>query len=83
MELRIARKKPGEFSIHSEDGERIENAEHLETRYRKDRIITHVRITTRAKDLGKFNSARSVVKKTPDKGKDNKEKPSGSESKPA
>lgn len=74
MEVRIDRVKPGIFSIHSEDGQVLENAEHLESRYVGDKIVSHVRIVTKTKDLGRF-----IKPKTAKRMKDREEE-SGSES---
>ncbi len=74
MELRVKRIRPGEFSIHSENGALVSNAEHRETRYLGDEMLTHVVIRTKASQLGKFN--RST-------GKQVKEENHGSDSSPA
>ena len=73
MELRVKRIRPGEFSIHSETGTPITNAEHRETRYQGDEVITHVVIRTKASNMGKFT--RSSTKQ--------KEEHHGSDSSPA
>lgn len=54
MELRIKRIRPGVFSIHAESGEEISNAEHKETRYLGEEVITTITIRTKAKDTGRF-----------------------------
>ena len=74
MELRIKRIRPGEFSVHSETGTPITNAEHRETRYQGDDVLTHVVIRTKVSQLGKF---------TRNSGKQVKEEPHGSDSSPA
>ena len=60
MEVRIDRVKPGLFSIHAQDGQVLNNVEHVESRYVGDAIVTHVRITTKVKDLGKFDKPVST-----------------------
>ena len=55
--------KPGLFSIHAQDGQILKNAEHLESRYVGDAIVTHVRITTKIKDLGRFDKPVSGLRR--------------------
>jgi len=76
MEVRIDYVKPGLFSIHAQDGQVLKNAEHLESRYVGDAIVTHVRITTKVKDLGKFDKPVSTKRMK------HEEQHSGSESEP-
>ena len=73
MELRVKRIRPGEFSIHSETGTPITNAEHRETRYVGDEVLTHVVIRTKRNQLGKFSRL----------GTKQKEEHHGSDSSPA
>ncbi len=60
MELRIKRIRPGDFSIHTENGEEISNAEHKETRYLGEEVITTITIRTLAKHTGKFVRTKKV-----------------------
>lgn len=76
MEVRIDRVKPGLFSIHAQDGQVLNNVEHVESRYVGDAIVTHVRITTKVKDLGKFEKPASTKRMK------HEEQHSGSESEP-
>lgn len=76
MEVRINRLKPGMFSIHAQDGQVLNNVEHVESRYVGDAIVTHVRITTKVKDLGKFDKPVSTKRMK------HEEQHSGSESEP-
>ena len=63
MELRVKRIRPGEVSIHSETGSVITNAEHRETRYLGDEVITHIVIRTLASQMGKFTRMKSKQEK--------------------
>ena len=76
MEVRIDRVKPGLFSIHAQDGQVLNNVEHVESRYVGDAIVTHVRITTKVKDLGRFDKIVSTKRMK------HEEQHSGSESEP-
>lgn len=84
MELRVKRMKPGVFSVHTLDGQPVKNVEHLETRYMGDQVISHVKIVTRAQDLGKFEKASPEAKEPKAAPKKKTEEQNiGSESKPA